>query len=201
VSTRSSTPPANGRRPYIEDDGKRWIIRLRDGLRFHDNEPVLARDCVASINRWMKRDAVGKALALRIDALEAPDDRTVVSRLRKPFPQLPFALGKAQPNMLPVMPAGLAATYPSQQLAELTGSGPFRCVPAEFSSGHLAVRTRFAECQPRQEAPKGTSGGRHSELDRIAMADTAASALLTGEVYWVETPLPDLLAWLRQHPN
>src|SRR3954468_1406977 len=26
-----------------EDDGKRWTIRLRDGLRFHDNEPVLAK--------------------------------------------------------------------------------------------------------------------------------------------------------------
>jgi len=65
--------------------------RLRDGLRFHDNEPVLARDCVASINRWMKRDAVGRTLALQVDALEAPDDRTIAFRLRKPFPQLPFA--------------------------------------------------------------------------------------------------------------
>ena len=62
----------------IEDDGKRWVIRLRDGLRFHDGEPVLARDCVASINRWMKRDAPAKTLASRLDALEAPDDRTVV---------------------------------------------------------------------------------------------------------------------------
>jgi peptide/nickel transport system substrate-binding protein len=188
----------------IEDDGKRWIVSLRDGLRFHDNEPVLARDCIASINRWMTRDAVGKTLALRIDALEAPDDRTVVFRLRKPFPQLPFALGKAQPNMLPVMPARLAATDSSQQVAELIGSGPFRFVPGEFSAGHLAVQTRFSGYQPRQEAPNGTSGGRFAKLDRIewlAMPDpgTAASALLKGEVDWVETPLPDLLGRLRQH--
>ena len=26
----------------IDDDGKRWTVRLRDGLRFHDNQPVLA---------------------------------------------------------------------------------------------------------------------------------------------------------------
>src|SRR4051794_10699508 len=32
-----------------DDDGKRWTIRLRDGLRFHDGQPVLARDCVASL--------------------------------------------------------------------------------------------------------------------------------------------------------
>ena len=188
----------------IEDDGKRWIIRLRDGLRFHDNEPVLARDCVATINRWMKRDAVGRTLALRVDALEAPDDRTLVFRLRKPFPQLPFALGKAQGNILPIMPARLAATDPSVQITELIGSGPFRFVTSEFSAGNLAVAARFAAYQPRQEAPNGTSGGRQAKLDRIewrAMPDpgTAASALLKGEVDWVETPLPDLLGRLRQN--
>jgi peptide/nickel transport system substrate-binding protein len=80
----------------VEDDGRRWVIRLRDGLRFHDGEPVLARDCVASISRWMKRDAVGRTLASRLDALETLDDQTLVFRLHKPFPQLPFALGKAQ---------------------------------------------------------------------------------------------------------
>ncbi len=94
----------------IEDDGKRWVIRLRNGLRFHDGEPVLARDCVASINRWMKRDGPAKTLALRLDALEAPDDRTVVFRLRKPFPQLPFVLGKVSPNLLTIMPERLATT-------------------------------------------------------------------------------------------
>src|SRR6185312_8070343 len=41
----------------IENDGKRWVIKLRDGVRFHDGEPVLSRDCVASTDRWMKRDA------------------------------------------------------------------------------------------------------------------------------------------------
>ena len=35
----------------VEDDGKRWVITLRNGLHFHDGEPVLARDCVASVHR------------------------------------------------------------------------------------------------------------------------------------------------------
>src|SRR5262245_11892579 len=33
----------------VEDDGKRWTLTLRPGLKFHDGEPVLARDCVASV--------------------------------------------------------------------------------------------------------------------------------------------------------
>jgi peptide/nickel transport system substrate-binding protein len=35
----------------VEDDGLTWLLLLRDGLRFHDNEPVLAKDVVASIRR------------------------------------------------------------------------------------------------------------------------------------------------------
>src|SRR5262249_40117719 len=42
-----------------ENDGKLWKIMLRPGLTFHDGEKVLARDCVASLARWGKRDAFG----------------------------------------------------------------------------------------------------------------------------------------------
>jgi len=36
----------------VEEDGLVWTLTLRDGLRFHDKEPVLARDAVASIRRF-----------------------------------------------------------------------------------------------------------------------------------------------------
>ena len=35
-----------------EDGGKQWDLTLRDGLKFHDGAPVLARDCIATIKRW-----------------------------------------------------------------------------------------------------------------------------------------------------
>ncbi|MBV8426657.1 MAG: ABC transporter substrate-binding protein, partial [Hyphomicrobiales bacterium] len=82
----------------VENDGKLWRLTLRPGLRFHDAEPVLARDCVASLQRWSKRDNYGRMLMAATDELSAPDDRTLVFRLRQPFPQLPDALGKATNN-------------------------------------------------------------------------------------------------------
>src|SRR5580765_4169158 len=98
----------------VEDGGKRWTMRLRDGLRFHDQEPVLARDCVASINRWLARDLLAKGLRPRLDAAEPLDDRTLVFRLNRPFPRLDFALGKAQPNILPIIPQRLAESDPTK---------------------------------------------------------------------------------------
>ena len=39
-----------------EDNARRWTMRLREGLRFHDGERVLARDCVASLRRRVGGD-------------------------------------------------------------------------------------------------------------------------------------------------
>ena len=95
-----------------ENDGALWRLTLRDGLRWHDGEPVLARDCVASIRRWSRRDPFGEALMAATDELSAPDDRTVQFRLKRPFPLLPDALAKSPPPMCAMMPERLANTDP-----------------------------------------------------------------------------------------
>src|SRR5246127_4913783 len=53
----------------VENDGKQWDLTLRDGLAFHDGTPVLARDCVATIQRFAKRDPFGGALIARTDEI------------------------------------------------------------------------------------------------------------------------------------
>jgi len=187
----------------VENDGLRWTMKLRDGLVFHDGAPVLARDCVASLTRWMKRDPVGQSLASRMDALEAPDDRTLVFRLKKPFASLPFALAKAQPSPPCIMPARIAATDPFKQITEVVGSGPFRYVASEFVSGSLAVFAKFDAYKPREETPSFTAGARRAMFDRIEWRvipdpSTAANALISGEVDWLEIPIPDLVPLLRK---
>ena len=92
----------------VEDDGKLWRLTLREGLRFHDGEPVRAQDVVPSIERWAKRDAFGSALMAATGELRAASDRVLEFRLRRPFALLPDALGKSGVNMPAIMPERLA---------------------------------------------------------------------------------------------
>jgi peptide/nickel transport system substrate-binding protein len=187
----------------IGNDGKEWTFTLRTGLRFHDNEPVRAQDCVASIRRWMVRDVFGQALAARLDDLVALDDRRFRFRLKQPFPFLALAMGKSQ-NPCFIMPARIAATDPFQQVRDATGSGPFRFVASEWNPGQRAVWQKSDNYVPREEAPDGLAGGRVPRLDRVEwtiISDpaTAASALMTGEQDYWEYPLHDLLPLLRRN--
>ena len=43
----------------VSGDKLTWTFRLRPGLKWHDGEPVLAKDVVASLTRWMARDPIG----------------------------------------------------------------------------------------------------------------------------------------------
>ena len=110
----------------IEADGKRWVMKLRPNLWWHDGEKVLARDCVASLNRWRQRDPGGATLSARLDSLDAADDRTIVLRLKKPFPALPTLLSKFQTAAVMVPERIATGTDPYKQMTETIGSGPFR---------------------------------------------------------------------------
>ena len=121
---------------------------------------------------------------LRVDAIEAPDDRTLVWRLRKPFPLLPHFLSKVQPQPV-MMPARLAATDPFKQVTEIVGSGPFRFLDKEYVSGSFAAFAKFDRYVPRNEPASYTAGGHHVLLDRVEWrvipdSATAANALTAG---------------------
>ena len=164
-------------------DGKTWTFKLRTGLKFHDNEPVLAKDVVASINRWMVRDStMGVPIKRTLDALEAVDDRTFRFRLKAPYPKLLFALGKSSTPVLFIMPERIAATDPFKQIGDYVGSGPMRFKKDEWVPGSGAVFERFAGYEPRAEKANWLSGGKRINFDRIEWkilpdAATASAAL------------------------
>ena len=185
-----------------EDDGLSWTLTLRDGLRFHDGSRVLARDAVASIQRWQVNDAFGQALAAATEELTAPTDKQIRFRLKRRFHLLPDALAHPTNTMAAIMPERLAKTSANVRLTEIVGSGPFRYLSAERVPGARNIYARFEGYVPRQGSPSFCAGPRVAHFDRVQWLTTPdpatqVAALTSGEVDWVEQPLMDLVASLR----
>jgi len=181
----------------VGEGGRAWTIRLRDGLKFHDGQPVRAADCAASLQRWSGRDTFGRAYAAAVDRYEAVDDRTLRIHLKRPFPRLLDAIGK--PHSVPafIMPERIVTAAASTPITEVVGSGPYRFLPSELNSGALVAYARNETYVPRSEAPEWTSGGKVAHFDRvewrvIADKSTAVAALQQGEVDWLEAVPADL---------
>lgn len=192
----------------VEEDGRRVTMVLREGLKFHDGEPVRASDCVASIRRWASRDALGQVLMAQTDELSAADDRTIVFRLKRPFPMLFEALGKPSTPVCFMMPERLASQDANQPLrGDIIGSGPFRFVADERIPGARIVYERFADYVPRPNGtPSWTAGPKHVHFDRVEWhvtpdPATAAAALQNAEMDWWEQPTGDLQPVLRRDRN
>ena len=182
----------------VEDDGKKWTMTLREGLKFHDGEPVRGRDVVASIVRWKERNTFANAMFAVVDELSSPSDRVIVWKLKRPFPMLPEVLGNSSSPVAAIMPERLAKTDIATLLNEMVGSGPYRFVADERIPGSRTVYAKFDGYVPRQEAPSLLAGGKVANVDRIEWlnlpdASTAAAALTRGEIDWWEQPPSDLL--------
>src|SRR5260370_3805113 len=190
----------------VSSDGLTWTFKLRTGLKFHDGEPVLAKDVAASLDRWAARDQMGLLIKGIQQELVAVDDRTVKWVLKKPFPKMLLALGKISTPIAFIMPERLAKTDPFKQISEYVGSGPMRFVKNEWVPGAKAVFEKFPDYVPRSEPASWLAGGKRMLADRIewvVMPDpaTAAAALQSGEMRWWENPISDLFPRLRKNRN
>jgi len=188
----------------VSDDGRTYLIKLRDGLKFHDGEPVLAKDCAASLARWAARDTFGQTVAKVVDSWGTADDRTIKVTLKKPFPLLIDAIAKADAQIAFMMPERVAKTDPFKTITEIVGSGPFRFLKDEYNSGSRAAWAKNTAYVPRQEPADWSSGGKVAHFDRIEWtiipdAATAAAALQAGEIDWYEQVQADLLPLLKRN--
>jgi peptide/nickel transport system substrate-binding protein len=190
----------------VSSDGLIWTFKLRPGLKFHDGEPVRAKDVVASLTRWSNRDPMGIMLKGIQNELTAVDDRTVKWVLKQPYPKMLLALGKNNSPCAFIMPERIAQTDPFKQIGEYVGSGPMKFLRNEWVPGAKSVFEKFADYVPRQEKGSWLAGGKQMLVDRIEWVvipdpATAAAALQNGEIDWWENPLPDLVPVLKKNRN
>ena len=190
----------------LSDDGRTYLIKLRDGLKFHNGEPVRAQDAAPSVARWAARESLGQTLWKFVDTCEAQDDRTIKIVLKQKLPLFIQAIATGGASMPFIVPEHVAKSDPFKQNTETIGSGPLKFVKNEFVPGSLVVYEKNKDYIPRQEPAEWTAGGKIIHFDRVEWkvipdAATAAAALQNGEVDWYEQVHADLIPVLRKNPN
>ena len=178
----------------VSEDGKTYTIKLREGLKWHDGSPVTPEDCIASIQRWGKRDGMGQQMMAVVESMEAVDDLTFTIQLKETWGLVFAALGKMSSNVPFMMPKRLAETDAFEQVPDSIGSGPYVFMKDEWVPGSKVVYTKNQAYVPRDETPSAAAGGKRVYVDRfewhyIPDHQSAMNAIINGEVdYWEAVP-------------
>lgn len=191
----------------VSDDGLSWTFDLRQGVTFHDGEPMTSADVVASFERLMDIGARRSEFA-RITSVEAIDDHTVVFHTDEPWGALPETFS---------MPSGAFVVYPAWVVEQLgsdlmsitdfdlmIGTGPYyveEVIPAE-----RLVFNRFDDYTQPHGEPSGWAGPRGQYLDQIVVLPitdeaTRSLALFAGEVHVADQLAPEDVARLEADPG
>ncbi len=190
----------------ISPDRLTYTFHLRDQLAFSDGSPVTAEDCVASIQRWAKREAFGAKMMDAAEGFTVVDAKTFVLKLEQPFAFVIDALGKPGHQIPVMMPARLAAHDASTAVPEIVGSGPYIFLKDEWRPGERASFVRNPHYVPRAEPADGLAGGKVARFDRIELVSvpdqaTRVAALQKGELDLLEIVPFDFIEPLRRDPN
>ena len=190
----------------LSDDKLTYTFTLRDGLKWHDGQPVTSADCVASLKRWMARDGLGQAIAENLGEMKAIDQKTFAITMKRPFPLLLDGLAKLSSSPAFMMPERVAKTDPNTQITEVIGSGPFKFLKSEWRPGAKAVFVKNTDYVPRKEPPSWTAGGKVVNVDRVEWdvipdTQTAANAIGAGEEDWWEQVPGDLVPLLQKNKD
>jgi len=145
----------------------KYAFILRDGLSWHDGQPVVAEDCVESLKRWGKKDRFGQLLMAHTARIRPIDKKTFTLELGERFGPVLDALGKPSGNVPFMMPARIASTPPEEQIKEVVGSGPFKFAKDEWQQGQQVVYRSNSDYIPRDEPPSGSTGGKKVYVDEV----------------------------------
>ncbi|BBK34752.1 peptide/nickel transport system substrate-binding protein [Stella humosa] len=174
----------------VSPDGKAYTFTLRDGLVFHNGQPVTSADVAWSWKRYLDpatkwrclSEFDGKGLT-RIEAVETPDAKTVVFRLDKPTAL--FLSVMARPDC-----GGSAILHKDSVDADGKWKGPIATGPFKFGewkrSQYIELE-RFAAYQSLPGPRNGYVGGKKVEVERVrflVIPDPSAikAALMAGSI-------------------
>jgi peptide/nickel transport system substrate-binding protein len=196
------------------DDNKKWIFKLRSGVKFHDGSDFDAAAVVWNVEKVLKQDAVHfDASQVGVTATRMPNLRgakaidkvTVELTTAAPDALLPINLTNlymASPaqwkKLYDAVPAGVSDTKERAKQAwdafsrSPSGTGPWKL--DKFVPRERLELVRFDGYWDKARVPK---------VDRLVLLpmpepNARTAALLAGQADWIEAPSPDALPQIKQ---
>jgi peptide/nickel transport system substrate-binding protein len=148
----------------VSPDGLRYTIKLRQGIKFHNGQPMTAGDVVASLQRWGKLSGGGQETFKFVKDLRAVDPSTVEIALSAPFTPLITNLGDPKQSAV-IMPKAVSERAGLQPLTELVGTGPY--IFKRWTRGQEIVLARNPAYASRAENWGGLTGRKVAYADEI----------------------------------
>lgn len=183
----------------VSEDGLEWIFKLREGVTFHNGDPLTADDVVFTYNRSKDPEqSIHTAVIANITNVEKVDDLTVKLILGSPqasllVKTLERSSGRA---MTIVNRRALEEMGPEQYGLMPVGTGPFRVT--EHQLGQAVVIEKFEDYYD-PERPK---------LDKVTFipipeAEPLAAAIEAGDIQLIggNGAPPELIDRLAANPD
>ncbi|MFD2082956.1 peptide/nickel transport system substrate-binding protein [Actinopolymorpha cephalotaxi] len=154
-------------------DFTRWEFTLRDGVKYEDGSPVKAADVAYAIKRQLAQDELSGGPTYGLDyylggdsykgpyksgddfeGVDTPDEKTVVVKMRKPFPSMRYYT--SLPTFTPIPKAkDTRDDYGNHPLA----TGPYKF--GSYDPGKKLVLVKNPEWDPK------TDPNRHQYVDQM----------------------------------
>lgn len=176
----------------VSDDGLAYTFDLRDGVTFHNGEPMTSADVLWTWNRYMdeatnwrcRSQFTGENGTIEVVSVEAPDSDTVVFTIAAPSPLFLVEMARIDCGSAGILHRDSVAE--DGTWIEPIGTGPFRLV--EWVPGQRTVLERFDDYMPGEGPTDGYTGTRGALVDRIVWnvipdAASAKAAMRAGEIH------------------
>jgi peptide/nickel transport system substrate-binding protein len=134
----------------VSDDKKIYTFKLRPDVKWHDGKPFTSEDVKFSVEKIIRPyHSRGRVYFGDVEAIETPDAKTVVFKLKDP---VPFFMNVFQPGEAPMMPkhafdgidmSTAAGVRGAPIMQKPIGTGPFKL--KEWSKGSHVILERNGE--------------------------------------------------------
>src|SRR5438552_1360005 len=185
----------------VDDGGKTIVIKLREGVVFHNGKEMTAADVMASMKRWGQFGARGKLLMGNAVSVEATGKHEVTLKLSAPNGAWKTLIADVNGG-LAIYPEEIVSKAGGQPIEQkdYIGTGPYRF--KEWRPNRYVELEKFDRYNPRKEGADGFAGARTANFDTIRFipvpdVGTRVSGVQAGDYDYAEMISGDLFDTLN----